>query len=137
MARAKPAAFMPATCSRADLAEIMKLAPQNVSKLAQNGVISKYGSRYKPKEALADYIEHLREQAAGRATSTGANLSDERAQNEKIERQIKEIKLKQLRDEVLTVDEVSEDWALLSSICLLYTSPSPRDLSTSRMPSSA
>ena len=26
---------------------------------------------------------------------------------------------------------------LLSHICLLYTSPSPRDLSTSRMPSSA
>ena len=25
----------------------------------------------------------------------------------------------------------------LDSICLLYTSPSPRDLSTSRMPSSA
>ena len=30
-------------------------------------------------------------------------------------------------------------WGLsaLSAICLLYTSPSPRDLSTSRMPSSA
>ena len=28
-----------------------------------------------------------------------------------------------------------EDWQLLD--CLLYTSPSPRDLSTSRMPSSA
>ena len=27
--------------------------------------------------------------------------------------------------------------ALLNKICLLYTSPSPRDLSTSRMPSSA
>ena len=26
---------------------------------------------------------------------------------------------------------------LLYSVCLLYTSPSPRDLSTSRMPSSA
>ena len=26
---------------------------------------------------------------------------------------------------------------LTSNICLLYTSPSPRDLSTSRMPSSA
>ena len=26
---------------------------------------------------------------------------------------------------------------ILSSLCLLYTSPSPRDLSTSRMPSSA
>ena len=27
--------------------------------------------------------------------------------------------------------------AVLDSLCLLYTSPSPRDLSTSRMPSSA
>ena len=29
------------------------------------------------------------------------------------------------------------DWMLRQGICLLYTSPSPRDLSTSRMPSSA
>ena len=28
-------------------------------------------------------------------------------------------------------------WIGLCDICLLYTSPSPRDLSTSRMPSSA
>ena len=34
--------------------------------------------------------------------------------------------------------ESNEDLVLtLSSFCLLYTSPSPRDLSTSRMPSSA
>ena len=33
------------------------------------------------------------------------------------------------------LDEVSD--ALVRKICLLYTSPSPRDLSTSRMPSSA
>ena len=32
--------------------------------------------------------------------------------------------------------EIAEEYALLG-ICLLYTSPSPRDLSTSRMPSSA
>ena len=30
-----------------------------------------------------------------------------------------------------------EKWLSEDSICLLYTSPSPRDLSTSRMPSSA
>ena len=30
-----------------------------------------------------------------------------------------------------------EEQAIKSLICLLYTSPSPRDLSTSRMPSSA
>ena len=35
--------------------------------------------------------------------------------------------------------EVPTDFAskVMSSFCLLYTSPSPRDLSTSRMPSSA
>ena len=33
-------------------------------------------------------------------------------------------------------DEVGEG-RTLKSVCLLYTSPSPRDLSTSRMPSSA
>ena len=32
---------------------------------------------------------------------------------------------------------VDELQAAMSTICLLYTSPSPRDLSTSRMPSSA
>ena len=38
-----------------------------------------------------------------------------------------------------TLDKVGlpvKEWALVG-ICLLYTSPSPRDLSTSRMPSSA
>ena len=30
-----------------------------------------------------------------------------------------------------------EEWLAYPSTCLLYTSPSPRDLSTSRMPSSA
>ena len=33
------------------------------------------------------------------------------------------------------IDEMFRDLKILS--CLLYTSPSPRDLSTSRMPSSA
>ena len=33
--------------------------------------------------------------------------------------------------------EISENDFKLNYVCLLYTSPSPRDLSTSRMPSSA
>ena len=36
-----------------------------------------------------------------------------------------------------TVDNQASDLTDHSGICLLYTSPSPRDLSTSRMPSSA
>ena len=50
------------------------------------------------------------------------------------------------RFEVLSLPEsmqaLSHPWVLIAAgvlflICLLYTSPSPRDLSTSRMPSSA
>ena len=37
---------------------------------------------------------------------------------------------------VLTID-IREKCLMLYPLCLLYTSPSPRDLSTSRMPSSA
>ena len=33
--------------------------------------------------------------------------------------------------------ELGKSFQALSQFCLLYTSPSPRDLSTSRMPSSA
>ena len=32
---------------------------------------------------------------------------------------------------------IALDFCITTNICLLYTSPSPRDLSTSRMPSSA
>ena len=38
---------------------------------------------------------------------------------------------------ILVDDEDRENEGDLCIICLLYTSPSPRDLSTSRMPSSA
>ena len=38
---------------------------------------------------------------------------------------------------VETAAELQEYFAQNPNICLLYTSPSPRDLSTSRMPSSA
>ena len=45
------------------------------------------------------------------------------------------------RRQLLEAADVSEfslhQWVESLSICLLYTSPSPRDLSTSRMPSSA
>ena len=39
--------------------------------------------------------------------------------------------------EKVTDEELKKLQDIVSGICLLYTSPSPRDLSTSRMPSSA
>ena len=57
---------------------------------------------------------------------------------------LNQVKISQELDECLiNSSEIDADWKSLSSPydwyynCLLYTSPSPRDLSTSRMPSSA
>ena len=40
-------------------------------------------------------------------------------------------------DGLVTPNNASNDYTFTSSICLLYTSPSPRDRTRSRMPSSA
>ena len=50
--------------------------------------------------------------------------------------------LKALNPNIRNIDEdklnlISKNSLIREKICLLYTSPSPRDLSTSRMPSSA
>ena len=47
--------------------------------------------------------------------------------------------IRELRNDVHRVENRKWGWALAAQFlfCLLYTSPSPRDLSTSRMPSSA
>ena len=47
------------------------------------------------------------------------------------------IPIKQPRARVRDEGETEEHLKFQSKLCLLYTSPSPRDLSTSRMPSSA
>ena len=64
-----------------------------------------------------------------------------------LEKDFKDRKLKENEIIKATVTEVSKNYvvcdlrakqeAMIPIDCLLYTSPSPRDLSTSRMPSSA
>ena len=57
-----------------------------------------------------------------------------------IERQLKVIEQRACQEYLDGLDKLalpSERIPQLADICLLYTSPSPRDLSTSRMPSSA
>ena len=42
-----------------------------------------------------------------------------------------------LPEDISDPEQVEDIIRMINDICLLYTSPSPRDLSTSRMPSSA
>lgn len=112
----KPAAFMPSTCSRADLADILSLTVRNVSEWAERGVLvqSSTPGRFKTRQSIHNYIKHLRESASGRATSTGFNLSDERAQTERVTRQIAELKLAKEQGEMVSQAELEESWTTLS-----------------------
>ena len=49
-----------------------------------------------------------------------------------LRKELKEVLVSKINDEIL-----NETPTVTTTACLLYTSPSPRDLSTSRMPSSA
>ena len=48
---------------------------------------------------------------------------------------VKALKVTEAKGDLIGAGPVDEDTEVM--LCLLYTSPSPRDLSTSRMPSSA
>ena len=71
--------------------------------------------QYLPLETLHAYHEHLRDRAAGRSTSAGASLADERAALAKTQREIEEIKLAKMRGEVLDLDETSEAWGRIAA----------------------
>ena len=62
-------------------------------------------------------------------------INDFKLNLDEIHRDHLETRLALPKDSKLKKDEI--DIALIINTCLLYTSPSPRDLSTSRMPSSA
>ena len=73
-----------------------------------------------------------------KAITSGVEERDMRYQREK---KLKEKQADDLREMFATMDEDGDSVLRLEELmrcpCLLYTSPSPRDLSTSRMPSSA
>ena len=70
----------------------------------------------------------LREQVERRCEEAGLTLQDYVASNQTIEKALFHIRDTELADK----DSLSDD-----DTCLLYTSPSPRDATLSRMPSSA
>jgi phage terminase Nu1 subunit (DNA packaging protein) len=113
-AKAKPAPkleWLPENISEAQMSALLGTNTRTVRDWAARGVLVKNGRQYAALESLHAYIHHLREQAAGRSTANGRTLADEKAEDVRIGRQIKELKLAQLRGEVLTLDEVTESWS--------------------------
>lgn len=119
----------PATCNQTELAHILGIAPRNVRDWAQRGVLVKATTkgRYQTLPSIQAYISHLRESAAGRATSGGKTLADEKAAQVRVQTEISEMKLAALRGEMLTLSDVRASWsqfalAVRSTVLSLPTS---------------
>ncbi len=107
------AAWVPATCSRGDLSVILDVSVRTIGTYAQKGwlVEAPGRGRYQTLPSIKNVINSLRESATNKASSTGVSLQDERAMTERVEREIKALKLAELRGEVLTLSEILDSWS--------------------------
>lgn len=115
MARLSRAAgdWIPETCSKADLALLFGVSIRTISDLDQRGIITRADKRgrFVTMPSITAYVGSLRRTAAGRTEDTKSALTDERLATERVARQIQEMKLAEMRGEILTLDEVTEAWA--------------------------
>ncbi|MER8553604.1 hypothetical protein NKH37_15685 [Mesorhizobium sp. M1217] len=109
--------WIPETCSAADLAVLLGMGGRSVDRWIQRGVFVRAAGRgrFETLASIQAYADDLRSKAAGQASSTGKLLADERAETEQVDREIKKLKLAQIRGEVLTLEEVTESWTAFAS----------------------
>ncbi len=109
--RAQGAEWLPETCSKSDLAVILGISTRSVSDWDTRGVLIRAaGGRYQTLASINNYIGALREKKAGRKSLDSGEKLSEKELNQQVVRQINEVKLAQLRGDVLTLDEVAESW---------------------------
>lgn len=103
--------WIPATCSRADLSILFGVSIRTVDNLIATKVIVPAEQRgmYQTLPSVVAYLEDLRNKAAGRSKDT--MLAEERAKQAAVEREMSEIKLAQIKGEVLSLDEVATGWS--------------------------
>ncbi len=107
------ATWVPATCTKADLSVLLDLSPRALTDMDARGLLiraAKNGT-YQTIPTLHAVVNRLRNVAAGREKLGQSPAAEEKLLRERAERQTAELKLKQLRGEILTLDEVTESWS--------------------------
>lgn len=102
-----------------DLADLMGIAKRTVSDWHSRGiVVSGPNSRqFDLIKSMQNYTKHLRDLAiAKEAEGKGPTYTQEKAQTERVTREIKELELRKLRGELLTVQEVAAGWTAFAAI---------------------
>jgi len=110
--------WIPDVCTKADLSVLLGISIRALADLDNKGVLVRAPKRgtYQTRASVLAYIERLREVAAGRSADQRSPLADERLKTERVAREIQEVKLAQLKGEILSLDEVSESWSNFASV---------------------
>lgn len=108
---------LPEFCTKADLSIVFDLSIRALSDLDKRGVLVKgpVPGTFLLLPSLHNYARRLRDAAAGRGESAETPLHVERLARERIGRRREEIELAQIEGEILTLQEVSENWTAFGS----------------------
>lgn len=110
--KAEHGSWISDTCTKTDLSMLLGLSVRTLTDLAATGVLvpgAKKGT-YQTLPSVQNYVKKLRDVAASRSEEQRNPLNDEKLLTEKVIRQIKEIELAERKGEMLSLDEVSENW---------------------------
>jgi phage terminase Nu1 subunit (DNA packaging protein) len=102
----------PEVCSKTDLSVLLGVSVRTLTDLAATGILvaaPKKGT-YLLRESVQNYVKKLQLAASNRAEEQRNPLNDEKLLTERVTRQIQEMKLAQIKGEVLSLEEVSESW---------------------------
>jgi phage terminase Nu1 subunit (DNA packaging protein) len=101
------------TCTKAELSILIGVSIRALADLDARGILVRAPKKgtYRTVPSIASYIKRLQETAAGRLKEGATPAAEERAARERVDRQISEIKLQQLKGEIITLAEASEAWS--------------------------
>lgn len=98
--------------SGAILGDVLSLNTRLVRQYAAKGIIKAAdGKGYFLFDSVTSYAEHMQKRAAGHSTETGSSLADERARTERVDREMKELKLAAAKNQLVPAPEVEAAWA--------------------------
>lgn len=97
--------------TRVGIAKHLDLSTRGLRELIERGVIAADADETAARVA---YIRHLREAAAGRRGSSGLSLTDERAKREKVDRELAELKLRELQGALIRIEDAE---AAITALC--------------------
>ncbi len=110
--KAEHGSSFPETCTKTDLSILLGVSIRTLTDLAATGVLVPGGKRgtYQTQASVTNYVEKLRRAASNRADDQRNPLNDEKLLTERIVRQIRELDLAEKKGEVISLEEISENW---------------------------